>query len=156
MSRQDKNRHLKSGVGLASAPGFFRRMAAIIYDLFLLVALLFVATSLLLPFNAGVAFTSSQYFYPIYLLLVSFFFYAWFWTHGGQTLGMRAWKIKVMTYDLEPISWVQASIRFISAIASLALFGMGFLWILVDKNRLGWHDYLSRTSLFAESETSGR
>lgn len=133
-------------------PGFFRRLAAIIYDFFLLFALLFVATFLLLPFNSGAAFTSKQFVYPLYLLLVTFFFYAWFWTHGGQTLGMRAWKIKVLTFNRNPITWSQALTRFIAAIGSLGLGGLGFLWILIDKNRLGWHDYLSRTALFFDAE----
>ena len=71
-------------------------MAAIVYDLFLLTAVLFVATAIALPLNAGAAFTSGQYLYPVYLLAVSFLFFGWFWTHGGQTLGMRAWKIIVL------------------------------------------------------------
>jgi uncharacterized RDD family membrane protein YckC len=154
--RQDKNKHVKSGAGPYSAPGFFRRLAAIVYDLFLLIALLFVATAILLPINSGVAFSSRQYFFPIYLLTVSCFFYAWFWTHGGQTLGMRAWKIKVLTFNFEPISWRQGILRFGAAIASLACFGLGFLWILIDKNRRGWHDYLSQTALFLETEDSDR
>lgn len=129
-------------------------MAAIVYDLFLLIALLFVATAILLPLNSGAAFSSQQYFFSIYLLTVSFFFYGWFWTHGGQTLGMRAWRIKVLTLKLEPVSWGQALLRFSFAIVSMAFFGLGFLWVLIDKNHRGWHDYLSRTALFTETEES--
>lgn len=122
-----------------------------LYDLLLLIAVLFVATALLLPLNAGEAFTARQIFFPLYLLLVSFFFYAWFWTHGGQTLGLRAWKIKVLTLDRKPISWKQALLRFIGAILSWGFFGLGFLWILVDKNQRSWHDHLSKTALFFDN-----
>jgi uncharacterized RDD family membrane protein YckC len=143
-----KNISQKPGNDPVSKPGFFRRLAATFYDLLLLIAVLFVATAILLPLNAGEAFTSQQFFFPVYLLLVSFLFYAWFWTHGGQTLGLRAWKIRVLTFDMKPISWKQALLRFIAAILSWGFFGLGFLWILIDKNQRSWHDHLSKTALF--------
>jgi uncharacterized RDD family membrane protein YckC len=140
---------LKPGRDLLSAPGFFRRLAAQIYDFFLLIALLFLATALLLPFTAGEAVSDQQtLIYRIYLAVISFLFYGWFWTHGGQTSGLRAWKIKVLTFDQKPISWKQALLRFVTAFVSWGFFGLGFLWILIDKNRLGWHDHLSKTALF--------
>lgn len=151
MPHQEKRRRLKPADDLPSTPGFLRRLAAIVYDLFLLCAIFFVATALLLPFNAGEAFTGQQFFYPLYLLVVSFIFYGWFWTHGGQTLGLRAWKIKVLTLDQQPINWTQALLRFIAAILSWSFFGLGFLWILIDKNHRGWHDHLSHTAVFFDS-----
>lgn len=132
------------------APALLRRLAAVFYDTCLLLALLFVATALILPFNAGQAYTAQQIVYPLYLLLVSFLFYGWFWTHGGQTLGLRAWKLKVLTIDRKPISWTQALVRFASAILSWLMFGMGFLWILFNKDRRAWHDQLSKTAVFFE------
>jgi len=138
---------------LLSAPGFFRRLAAQIYDLFLLVALLFIATALLLPFTAGEAISAQQtLIYRIYLAVISFFFYGWFWTHGGQTLGMRAWKIKVLTLDQKNINWKQALLRFLTAMASWGFFALGFLWIFIDNNRRSWHDHLSKTALFFDPQ----
>jgi len=131
-----------------SAPGFLRRMAAVVYDLLLLLGIFFLATALLLPFNSGQAFTSRQIFYPLYLLAVSFVFYGWFWTHGGQTLGLRAWKMRVLTFDKKPITWLQALLRFSTAILSWCVFCLGYLWIIVDKNHRGWHDHLSKTAVF--------
>jgi uncharacterized RDD family membrane protein YckC len=123
-------------------------MAAILYDALLLLAVLFLATALLLPFNSGQAFTSNQIFFPVYLLAVSFAFYGWFWTHGGQTLGLRAWKIKVLTVDKKPLSWQHALLRFCAALLSWLVVGCGFLWLMVDKNKRSWHDHLSKTALF--------
>jgi uncharacterized RDD family membrane protein YckC len=144
---------LKPGRDLLSAPGFLRRLAAQIYDLLLLIAILFLATALILPFTAGEAVSDQQtLIYRIYILVISFFFYGWFWTHGGQTLGLRAWKIKVLTRDQKPINWTQALLRFTTAIPSWGFFGIGFLWILVDKNRRGWHDHLSKTALFFDPQ----
>lgn len=150
MVESAKNTPQKPGNVHISRPGFLRRLAATFYDLLLLLAVLFVATALLLPFNGGRAFTAQQFFFPLYLLLVSLLFYAWFWTHGGQTLGLRAWKIKVLTLDREPISWKQALLRFVAAIVSWGFLGLGILWILIDKNQLSWHDHLSKTALFLD------
>jgi uncharacterized RDD family membrane protein YckC len=137
----------KSGGKQELPPGFFRRIAAICYDAILLIAVLFIATALLLPINSGQAFTTEQYYYPIYLFIISFFFFGWFWTHGGQTLGQRAWKIKVLTFTGKQLNWQQAFIRFLWAIFSWALCGLGFLWILVSKDKLAWHDHLSKTKI---------
>ena len=145
---------LKPGRDSLSAPGFFRRLAAQIYDFLLLIAILFFSTALLLPFTSGEAVSDQQtLIYRIYLAVVSFFFYGWFWTHGGQTLGMRAWKIKVMTLDQKNINWTQALVRFLTATVSLGFFGLGFIWIFFDKNRRSWHDHLSKTALFFDNRS---
>jgi uncharacterized RDD family membrane protein YckC len=137
----------KPGVANVKAPGFLRRLGAQIYDALLLLAVWFLATAIALPFNQGQAFTSSQWLYPLYLLAVSLIFYAWFWTHGGQTLGMRAWKIKVLNSQLEAISGQQAVTRFFTAGLSWLCLGLGFIWVVIDRQGLAWHDKLSNTRL---------
>jgi uncharacterized RDD family membrane protein YckC len=147
---------LKPAVNVDLAAGFFRIMGAVIYDSLLLLAVLFFATALALPFNAGDAFSTDQYIFSAYLLVVSFVFYGWFWTHGGQTLGLKSWKIKLCSRDGGSVSWQQVSIRFFAAILSWACFGFGFLWVLFDKNRLSWHDRISKTRLvLVPAENSG-
>jgi len=140
-----------SGSTLQPCPGFWRRLAAAIYDLILLIAVFFVAIALLLPLTSGEAITCKPCLY-VYLLTISFLFYGWFWTHGGQTLGLKAWKIRVLTLDQKPINWNQAFIRFSVALLSWGMFGLGFLWILFDKNRCGWHDHLSQTAVFFDAQ----
>jgi len=137
----------KLGSDNLSAPSFLRRLAFVVYDLFLLIALLFFATALLLPF--GNTLIQEKTFYRLYLLIVSFLFYGWFWTHGGQTLGLKAWKAKVLTFEQQPINWIQALVRFSTA---LACCGLGLLWILVDERRRSWHDYLSKTAVFFDTK----
>jgi uncharacterized RDD family membrane protein YckC len=129
-------------------PGFFRHIAIIIYDGLLLLALIFLATAIVLPFNNGEAFSSSQFFFPIYILCVSFVYYGWFWTHGGQTLGMKTWKIRIRTHDNEAISWLLALKRFFLAIISWGFVGLGFLWKIIDKNNYTLHDRFSKTALY--------
>jgi len=142
----------KPGKDFQLSPGFFRQMAVISYDALLLLALLFLATALILPFNEGKAFSSSQYFFPLYLLLVSYLYYGWFWTHGGQTLGMKTWKIKIQTLEQTPVTWSLAFKRFILAMVSWGFVGLGFLWLFIDKRKLTWHDKLSGTQLVFEDK----
>lgn len=82
----------------------------------------------------------------VYFLL-GFGFFGWFWTHGGQTLGMRAWKIRVVTYSGQPLDWQQAFFRYMAAIISWLFLGAGFFAALLDAERLTWHDRFSRTRL---------
>lgn len=147
MQTLDKKTSKKPGVVKVTAPGFLRRLAAISYDFMLLLAVWFLATVIVLPINHGEAITVYQSIYRLYLLIVSFVFYGWFWTHGGQTLGMRAWKIKLISDQDGVVTWSQAAIRFVVAIVSWACVGLGFFWCLFNQQRLCWHDSLSKTRL---------
>ena len=123
---------------------------AIIYDILLLLAVLFIATSVAMVFNHGEAIEPGQSLYPfyiVYMIIVSFFFYGWFWTHGGQTLGMKTWKMKLEHVNGDAITWSLAFIRFISAAVSWAAAGLGFLWSLVQPEKRTWHDIASRCVL---------
>jgi uncharacterized RDD family membrane protein YckC len=84
-------------------------------------------------------------FFRAYLFGLCFLFYAWFWMHGGQTLGMRTWKLRVQRLDGGPVTLWQATLRFLCAIPCWALLGLGYLWILVDRDRMAVHDRLSKT-----------
>jgi uncharacterized RDD family membrane protein YckC len=84
-----------------------------------------VATALILPLTAGQAVGSGNAWFSSYLLLVCFLFFGWFWTHGGQTLGMRAWKIRLQRTDGEGLGWWQALLRFF--LASLWILPMAYV-----------------------------
>ncbi len=86
-------------------------------------------------------------FYLAYLFCVMAGFHILFWMRGGQTLGMRAWRLRVVRYNGQELSFKDAILRYLSAIVSLLAFGLGFLWILVDRDGLAWHDRLSKTRL---------
>jgi uncharacterized RDD family membrane protein YckC len=124
-----------------------RRLAGLVYDLLLLVAVLFIATALILPLNGGQAFGSGQWAYPVYLGFVTFGFVGWFWTHGGQTLGMKAWRLRLLTVDGMAVGWGRAALRFGSALLSVACLGLGYWWMIVDPDGLAWHDRLSGTRI---------
>jgi len=133
---------------LKKPPGIIKRLAVIIYDLLLLIAVLFLATLILLPFQESHLFQPNSWQYSVYLLLVSFLFYGWFWTKSGQTLGLLAWKLRVADNNGQNISWQQALIRFATAILSWGIFGLGILWVLFNKDRLTWYDIASKSRLY--------
>ena len=69
------------------------------------------------------------------------------WRRVGQTIGMRAWRVHVVSNDGSPISQRQAWLRFGMAIVSLLALGLGFFWSLIDRDRRCWHDVVSGTRL---------
>ena len=89
----------------------------------------------------------AKIFFQVYLFLVLLWYFTWFWTHGGQTLGMRAWRLKLVGRHGEPVRWSQTVVRFAAAILSAAALGLGYLWALVDPQGCRWHDRLSGTQL---------
>jgi len=127
--------------------GLLRRLAAVAYDSLLLLAVLFIASAAVLPLTGGEAVRARNPLFTSYIFFVAFFFFGWFWTHGGQTLGMRAWRIRVQRYDGRAISWWQALLRYLVAYVSWAAAGLGFLWALVDREKLTWHDRYSESVL---------
>jgi len=132
----------------STSPGFFRRLAAVIYDLLLLAGLLMLAaTPVVLIIGGAPSSLPGRVAYQAYLLAVMFGFFGWFWTHGGQTLGMRAWRMRLVSTDSGPVTWTQAARRFVAAGVSLMVLGLGFLWIFHDRERRAWHDRLSATYL---------
>jgi uncharacterized RDD family membrane protein YckC len=60
---------------------------------------------------------------------------------------MRAWRLQLQRLDGGPITIWQALLRFMVAIPSLALAGLGLLWMLVDKDRLAVHDRISESRI---------
>ncbi len=135
--------------------GLFRRLMAMFYDSLLLLSALLVATALVMLFTRG---TLSYHnpFFRTFLFLICFSFYAWFWLHGGQTLGMRAWRLRVQTPEGRPITIWQALLRFMLAIPSLALGGLGFFWMLVDRDHMTLYDRLSGSVIVVLPKESQR
>ena len=64
-----------------------------------------------------------------------------------MTLGMRAWKVKLITDQGQAVGWKQSASRFGFSLLSVALLGGGFIWSLFDHHGLTWHDHLSHSRL---------
>jgi uncharacterized RDD family membrane protein YckC len=123
--------------------GLLRQFMAIFYDSLLLFSLLYLATALAYPITNG----QKSLFFQIYLLAVCLFYFAWPWLHGGQTLGMKAWRIQLQSNKDKPITKQQVLLRFSMAMVSWLALGMGFFWAIFDKQRRTWHDRVSNTYL---------
>jgi uncharacterized RDD family membrane protein YckC len=84
--------------------------------------------------------------YFVVLLGVTFLYFPYFWANGGQTIGGKVMKIRVV-YDEDgrPVGWAAGFVRLVGYYLSAFVFYIGFLWILVDKRKRGWADLLAGT-----------
>ena len=118
-----------------------------LYDAVILLALLIVATAIALPFGDINKVALHDFWFTLWLLVVCFGYLAGCWRYGGMTMGMRAWRVKLIGADEQVISWSRCLLRFLIGLVSLAAFGLGILWALVDSRNRGWHDLAARTLL---------
>lgn len=130
--------------------GLMRRLVAMLYDLFLVMAVWMLMGFIAVALNQGEA-NESPLFHSL-LLVVTFAFFAFFWMRGGMTLGMQAWRLRVQTTDGMSITLVQSLVRFVAACVSLAAFGLGYWWILFDSEKRSWSDIASNTRVVVVSK----
>jgi uncharacterized RDD family membrane protein YckC len=134
-----------------SAP-LWRRLAACVYDLLPLLALWFATDALAMLLSGGRLAEPHppwQQRLPLQLALlaVTAAYFTLSWTRGGQTLGARAWRLRVARADGMRITPVNALVRFAIGWLSLLALGLGFLWALIDARGRTWHDIASGTRL---------
>jgi uncharacterized RDD family membrane protein YckC len=150
-------KHLLRPQGEYPNAGLIRRLAAMFYDFLLCIALLIVVTFIykliLMGFygadelrkmsDAGAL--DGDPLLSTILFFSLFGFFAKFWTHSGQTLGMQVWGLRIQNSDGSAITLWQAMLRFLVAIGSLLIVGLGYWWALWDKQKRTWHDIYSET-----------
>ena len=123
------------------------------YEALLLLAVLFVATYLFLALFGSAVQPPRRYGLQLWLLVVVGIYFTWFWTHGGQTLAMKTWRLRLVMDGGDAVGWRIALLRFICALPSIGL-GFGIVWALIDREGKFWHDRLARTRL-QRVDTSG-
>ena len=130
--------------------GFLKRILALVYDS-LLIAAIVLFLSLLLVFINGSYPESGSFlsFIQFFILVVTGpIFYSYFWiVNKGQTTGMQAWKIKLVTMDETELNIKKTMLRCLISTISFAFIGLGYLWILYDKENLSWSDILTKTKV---------
>ncbi|WP_300087945.1 RDD family protein [uncultured Nitrosomonas sp.] len=132
-------------------PGFGRRMLALMYEALLLLGVWFIAAFL---FHLVFRDPAAEYFRPLfqfYLLVVGGIYFIWFWTHGGQTLAMQTWKLRLVSANDERLSTQQAMVRYLMAVIGISFLGFGLLWALFDRDRQFLHDKVARTRIIRVS-----
>jgi uncharacterized RDD family membrane protein YckC len=127
------------------AASFTRRLLSLAYELILAVAVAFFAGLLFYGAASGRLSGLTRFAFQCYLFAALGLYFTWCWHRGGQTLPMKAWQIRLVDSKGGPVSWRQAALRYILAWVSLLPLGAGFLWALVDPQRLSLHDRLSGT-----------
>ena len=126
------------------------RLLAACYDLLPLLALCFLTAAVVLLLRGGTpirAGSAAAWLELGAMLLVGFAYFGGSWRRGGQTLGMRAWRLRLVARDGGVPGWGALARRYAVAGLSLACGGLGFLWSLVDRERRTWHDLASGTVL---------
>jgi uncharacterized RDD family membrane protein YckC len=118
-----------------------------LYDAVILLGLLILASAAALPFGDIEKAAFQDFWFTLWLLAACFAYLGGCWRYGGMTLGMRAWRVKLVRGDEQIISWPGCLLRFLVGLVSLGTFGLGIFWALVDSKSRGWHDLAARTLL---------
>jgi len=122
-----------------------KRIAATVYDLFLLLGVWFLVGSIALWANNGEVLNP---WLGLTLVFISTWsFYAYFWTHGNKTLGMAVWKIEIYSEDGKNLTIKQVTIRFIANLLIVFFAGLPLLQIYFSENGKSISDHLSGTNL---------
>jgi uncharacterized RDD family membrane protein YckC len=126
--------------------GCLRRLMASIYDWLLVIAVMMLLS---VPVVALLddAIQPGNNLYRSGLLVTAIVFFTAFWTYGGQTLGMKAWRLKLIQANGCPVSYRMALLRFVYACISALPAGLGFFWMLWDRDQLSWHDRWTGTTI---------
>ncbi len=131
--------------------GFLRRLASMFYESLLVTAVLIFGW--IFPHILLAAFAQAKapaWLIQAHLFLLLLLYFAWFWLHGGQTLAMKTWKIRVANADGGPVRPAQAVLRYMAAWFSLGVAGIGILWALVDRDGQFLHDRIAGTRLVSQ------
>lgn len=120
-----------------------RRLASLLYESLLLFAVAFFASWLFLFASGGRDATSGMLRAALQLFILTVFaaYFLWCWLRGGQTLAMKAWRIRLVR-----VTPGNAILRFVLALL-LVPSGLGILWALFDSEKQFLHDRLAGTRL---------
>jgi uncharacterized RDD family membrane protein YckC len=132
-----------------TSAGFGRRFAALVYDSVLIGALLLVYSAVIVLARGGALTRDNAgiwwYAYCAGEIVVIAGYYVINWVRSGQTLGMRAWRLRAVDASGKPLQLGPAALRFLCGVLAWAPAALGVLWLYLDGERLALHDRLSRT-----------
>lgn len=137
---------------LRPSPGLLRRLAAILYDTFLVLPLIMLLTALLMGISSVMGQNPDEQLLSPWIVrglavtCCTGFFVA-FWLKGGQTLGMQAWRIKLVAQPGRQLTLGRGLLRCAAAALSAGCLGLGYLWCIFDTQGRSWHDHISGTEL---------
>ncbi len=116
----------------------WKHLAALTYDIFPILGLFLVTSLIMMVARGGEEVAAKTLWFQLLLLAEFYLYFAYSWKKGGQTIGMRAWKIGIENY--QQLSWGDVTVRLLVGLISTILLGLG-LWIrLWDRQQLTWMD----------------
>jgi uncharacterized RDD family membrane protein YckC len=140
---------------LPAAP-VWRRLAALLYDSFILLAISFFYGAIVTAVGTVAGRHEADYqpmfdhwAFTLGWVLVLVAFYMWFWHKSGQTIGMRTWRLKLVERDnpLRTPSWQLCALRALVAPPAIVFGGLGYWYALIDRQAHCLHDRLSKTQV---------
>lgn len=120
-----------------------RRLASLLYESLVVFSILLIGFLLPQIVLSGFGFNAPPRALWLHVFVLLMAYFVWCWLHGGQTLPMKTWKLKVCNADGSPLRPAQAVLRYFAAWFSLAAFGIGFLWALFDRDGQFLHDRIA-------------
>lgn len=133
-------------------PSVLRRVFSMLYEALLLLAVWFLASYLFITLTHDTSSVVMKIIYRGYLLLVSAGYFTWLWHHGGQTLAMKTWRMKLVSSDGMRITFKQALLRYIVALLGIPFGGIGIWWALFDRDQQFLHDRVAGTKIISVFE----
>jgi uncharacterized RDD family membrane protein YckC len=133
----------REGSATAIPAQLYLRALAALYDLLPLLGIWFGAGLLALLVTGGALDphrAAHKFIVQALVLMLTATYFILSWARGGQTIGMRAWRLRVVSADGSPLPAARALLRFLIALISLAALGAGFWWTLLDPHHRTWHD----------------
>ncbi len=126
-----------------TTPRLMTRLASMLYESLLLLAVLFIGvfafSSLTLFKGAG----ALKPLFQLYVLAIIAGYFFYFWRKSGQTLAMKTWHIKLVSADGAPITYLQCTLRLLTACVGVPL----FFTALFDRDQQFLHDRIAKTRL---------
>jgi uncharacterized RDD family membrane protein YckC len=132
---------------IPQAPGIGRRLLSLLYESLVLFAIMFFAGLVFYGAANGRLSGDTRHAFQLYLFLVLGIYFVACWSRGGQTLPMQTWKLRLVRGENLPVGTGRALLRYVLAWVSLLLLGLGFLWVLLDRDRQFLHDRLAGTRI---------
>ena len=133
------------------------RLLAMLYDAFPVIALWMLASTAFTvgytvlghhPSRENIApFSALQWLLWVCCWVITGLYAVLSWRRGGQTLGMRPWRLQVVDLSGQVPATTALWRRFAMATLSFLPAGLGFWWAWLDRDRLTWHDRVSGTRL---------
>jgi uncharacterized RDD family membrane protein YckC len=81
----------------------------------------------------------------LFMSIIATVYFPFFWVFTGHTPGMFLMGLTTVTLDGGSVSFWRAVVRTVGFFLSAFVFFLGFLWILIDNRRQGWHDKMAGT-----------